>query len=82
MFTCTSFTVVIVYDESPRLVPCLEPLRNARDSVRLGLGWAMVVIKRDVDLSTLVISCLRPICQLWAKSVQEVEVTVITTIEG
>ena len=55
MFACTALPVVLVDNDSPRLVPGLEALGYGGDCVRFGLRRLVLMVKGDIDLSAFVI---------------------------
>ena len=63
MFTCTAFAVIVIYNESPWFVSCLETLGDTRNSIGLRFRGAVIVVKGDINLTALVVGCLCMSCQ-------------------
>jgi len=59
VFTCTSFAIVVVNYQRPRLIASFKLLCNQRDRVLRLLAFDMVVIKGNVHITTLVVDSLR-----------------------
>lgn len=64
MLTCTPFTVVLIDDEGPWLIACLETLGHTGDRVGLAFGWTVLVVKCDVYFATFVVQGLPSIQNL------------------
>jgi hypothetical protein len=55
MLTSAAFTVVVINDQSPRLIASFEPFCDCRNSVILSLASIMIMVECNIDIAPFVI---------------------------